>query len=55
MAFVRRAGANPIGRSVKMADLRDNMDVSRIAEPSERDHARIAQYGEALAYLSALR
>lgn len=53
-AFVRRAGANPIGRSVKMADLRDNMDLSRIAEPSERDHARIAQYRDALAYLSKL-
>jgi (p)ppGpp synthase/HD superfamily hydrolase len=55
MAFVQRAGANPIGRSVKMADLQDNMNLSRIAEPSERDHTRIAKYREALAYLSNLR
>ena len=54
MAFVQRAGANPIGRSVKMADLQNNMDLSRIAEPSERDHTRIAQYRDALEYLSKL-
>jgi hypothetical protein len=41
IAFVRRAAANPIGRSVKMADLRDNMDLSRITPPNERDHTRI--------------
>ena len=54
MAFVRRAGANSIGRSVKMADLKDNMDLSRIAEPSERDYSRLAQYRDALEYLSTL-
>jgi (p)ppGpp synthase/HD superfamily hydrolase len=39
--FVRRAAANPIGRRVKLADLHDNCDLSRIAEPSERDLQRI--------------
>ena len=29
MAFIKRAGANEIGRRVKMADLNDNMDMSR--------------------------
>jgi (p)ppGpp synthase/HD superfamily hydrolase len=52
MTFVRRAGANPIGRQVKIADLRDNIDLSRIADPSARDHARIAKYMEALNYLT---
>ena len=28
--FVERAKTNPIGRRVKMADLRDNMDITRI-------------------------
>jgi (p)ppGpp synthase/HD superfamily hydrolase len=52
--FVQRAGANAIGRLVKMADLQDNMNLSRIAEPSERDHTQTAKYREALAYLSKL-
>jgi hypothetical protein len=52
MAFIRRAGANEIGRRVKMADLKDNMDTSRIAAPTERDHQRIAKYERALAYLT---
>lgn len=53
-AFVQRAGLNPIGRSVKFADLQDNMDLSRIADPSDHDHRRIERYREALAYLSTL-
>jgi (p)ppGpp synthase/HD superfamily hydrolase len=52
-AFVRRAAVNPIGRRVKMADLRDNCDLSRIAAPTARDHERIAKYRRALAYLEA--
>jgi len=51
MAFVLRAGDNSIGRQVKIADLKDNIDLSRIADPSERDHVRIAKYKEALRYL----
>jgi (p)ppGpp synthase/HD superfamily hydrolase len=42
--FVRRAAANPIGRRVKLADMKDNMDLSRIATPSEKDFQRIEQY-----------
>jgi hypothetical protein len=37
-----------------MADLRDNMDLSRIFKQSERDHTRIAKYRDALTYLSKL-
>jgi (p)ppGpp synthase/HD superfamily hydrolase len=32
--FVRRAANNPIGRAVKLADLQDNCDLSRISKPS---------------------
>ena len=39
--FARRAAANPIGRNVKLADLADNYDLSRIAEPTEADYQRI--------------
>ncbi len=47
-AFVKRAAANPIGIRVKLADLRDNCDLSRIAEPTERDYARIEKYRQAI-------
>lgn len=49
--FVRRAARDPVGRSVKIADLRDNMDLSRIASPSERELARLERYRAALAIL----
>jgi (p)ppGpp synthase/HD superfamily hydrolase len=51
MAFIKRSGLNEIGRQVKITDLKDNLDMSRIAKPTERDHARIAKYKEAMAYL----
>jgi len=47
-AFVRRAAANPIGRSVKLADLQDNADLSRIAAPSERQLALVEKYRRAI-------
>lgn len=53
-AFVMRAAANPIGRRVKLADLRDNCDLSRIAQPTARDHERIARYRRAIAAIEAL-
>ena len=43
-AFVLRAAANPIGRRVKLADLEDNCDLSRIAAPTDSDHQRIEKY-----------
>ena len=53
-AFVRRAAANPIGRRVKLADLDDNSDLSRIAMPSERDFRRIEKYRRAIDLISRL-
>lgn len=50
-AFIRRSALDPIGRQVKLADLKDNADLSRIAEPTERDNARIAKYRRAMAIL----
>jgi hypothetical protein len=51
-AFVQRAAANPIGRSVRLADLHDNCDLSRIAVPSERDFQRIEKYRRAIDLIS---
>ena len=39
-----RASADPIARAVKLADVADNMDLLRIADPSERDFARLKEY-----------
>lgn len=50
-AFIRRVAPNPIAREVKLADLRDNSDLKRIAEPTERDRDRIRKYQRAIAYL----
>ena len=45
--FVERAGQNTIARPVKLADIEDNMDLSRIAKPTERDEARVIRYRRA--------
>ena len=52
--FVKRAAAHPIGRRVKMADLTDNSDLSRISTPTAKDHERIARYQKAIAYIQSL-
>ncbi|HSK75774.1 MAG TPA: GTP pyrophosphokinase [Thermoanaerobaculia bacterium] len=46
--FVERAARHPIARAVKIADVEDNLDLSRIATPTEKDHARRARYERAL-------
>lgn len=49
--FVGRAGGDPVGRRVKLADLKDNADLARIASPGPADHERIAKYRRAIAQL----
>ena len=39
-----RAAANPIARVVKLADVTDNMDLSRISNPTDKDFARPKEY-----------
>jgi (p)ppGpp synthase/HD superfamily hydrolase len=51
--FVERAGSNTIGRQVKLADLEDNCDLSRIAQPVEKDYQRIEKYLAALLRLQS--
>jgi len=51
--FVIRAGRHPLARPVKIADLEDNMDLTRIADPQEKDHQRMERYRRALALLQA--
>ena len=42
--FITRSIGNEIGKKVKMADLRHNMDVSRIDKVGERDLDRLNRY-----------
>ena len=47
-AFIARCAANPIARVVKLADLADNMDVTRLGrEPTAEDNRRHWRYAEA--------
>jgi (p)ppGpp synthase/HD superfamily hydrolase len=46
--FVLRAMSNPIGRAVKKADLEDNLDISRIPDPTPKDYKRLEKYRKAL-------
>jgi GTP diphosphokinase / guanosine-3',5'-bis(diphosphate) 3'-diphosphatase len=48
-----RAAANPIARAVKLADVKDNMDLSRLPNPTPKDHARLAEYEQVRALLLA--
>lgn len=48
---IQRAKLNPIGRSVKLGDLKDNSDVSRIPNPSEVDINRTEKYKRAITEL----
>jgi (p)ppGpp synthase/HD superfamily hydrolase len=52
--FIRRSATNPIGVRVKLADLNDNCDLSRIASPTKRDHKRISKYRQAIALIETL-
>jgi len=45
--FAHRAGQHPIARQVKIADLEDNMDVTRLDSVTEKDAQRLAKYRRA--------
>lgn len=49
--FIHRVGQNKIARAVKMADLRDNMDLLRLPELKDEDWERAKKYHKAYKYL----
>lgn len=53
IAAAHRAAADPIARAVKLADVGDNMDLRRIAAPTEKDFARLKEYEQVRAILLA--
>ena len=54
LRFVERAGQDDIARAVKLADIADNMDISRIAIPTDKDFARMARYRQAKELLETM-
>jgi (p)ppGpp synthase/HD superfamily hydrolase len=42
--FIVRAQVNPMARKIKLADLEDNLDCTRIRQVTEPDLARIKRY-----------
>lgn len=48
MKFVMRAGQHEIGSVVKIADPKDNLDMARISNPTERVKERCERYRQTL-------
>lgn len=53
--FIRRVARNPLALRVKLADLADNLDASRLGDLTAVDRARLAKYRRARAFLRARR
>lgn len=53
LAAASRAAADPVARAVKLADVADNMNMSRIAQPTDRDYARLKVYEQVRCILLA--
>lgn len=49
--FIMRCAGHPLALVVKIADLKDNMNLSRIPNPTEKDIERTKKYQAALQYL----
>ena len=55
MEYVKKAGADPVTREVKLADLRHNMDLTRFSVITEKEIKRVAEkYVPAYNYLMGL-
>ena len=53
LEFIERAKANEIGRQVKAADIKDNLDISRIDDITQKDIHRLNRYKAALKLIGA--
>ena len=52
--FIKRCRKNPIALKVKIADLEDNMDITRLDEVTESDLERLNRYLVAWRYLTCV-
>lgn len=53
--FINRVKENPIALDVKLADLKDNMDILRLPALTETDLQRVAKYHKAYRYLEQFK
>ncbi len=51
MDYVKRCAGRPAARQVKKADLKDNLDLSRLPEVLAQDIHRVERYREAMEFL----
>lgn len=51
--FIERVAVDSIAREVKLADLADNSDLSRLTTVTDKDRARLERYRRATEYLLA--
>lgn len=49
--FIEKTTTNRAARNVKIADIKENMNISRIKNPTEKDYNRLVRYKKALARL----
>jgi (p)ppGpp synthase/HD superfamily hydrolase len=49
--YLNRVKSNPLALKVKIADMRDNMDLKRIKNPTQKDYQRLAKYQRILPQL----
>jgi len=52
--YIKAIGTNPDARRVKMEDLRDNSDITRLKGISEKDFRRMEKYQRAFRYLQGV-
>jgi (p)ppGpp synthase/HD superfamily hydrolase len=53
MEYVRRIASDPVAKTVKLADLAHNSDLSRLDNPSKSDIERAAKYQKAAQLLAS--
>ncbi|MBB6022260.1 (p)ppGpp synthase/HD superfamily hydrolase [Paenibacillus sp. JGP012] len=46
--FIEKTSTNRIARNVKIADIQENMNLSRIKNPTEHDYNRLEKYRKAM-------
>lgn len=54
MDYIKRIGEDNICRIVKMCDLKDNMDITRLETVTDKDFDRLKKYHKAYKYLKSL-
>lgn len=54
MDYIKRIGEDNICRIVKMCDLKDNMDITRLEKITDKDFDRLKKYHKAYKYLKSL-